>query len=69
MLAEMRQTGQFLVERPIGSKREERSGFRATSEQSARIVCTGTDVPGKNRFSSDIPLLKGVNDVFCRATD
>jgi catechol 2,3-dioxygenase-like lactoylglutathione lyase family enzyme len=53
----------------VGSKREEWSDFRATSEHSAPRVSTGTDVPGKNRFSSDILLLKGVHDVFCRATD
>src|SRR2546421_661718 len=41
-----------------GSKREEWSDFRATSEQSARRVSTDTDVPGKNRFSSGILLLK-----------
>ena|SRR5205809_2200009 len=52
-----------------GSKREEWSGFRAKSEQSARSVSTSTDIPGENRFSSGILLLKGVNDVFCRATD
>jgi hypothetical protein len=47
-----------------GSKREEWSDFRATSDQSARRVSTGTDVPGKNRFSSGILLLKNVNCVL-----
>ena len=47
-----------------GSKREEWSDCRATSEQSARRVSTGTDVHGKNRFSSDILLLKSVNCVL-----
>jgi len=41
----------------------------ATSEQSAGRVSTGTDIPGKNRFSSGILLLKTVNYVLCRATD
>ncbi len=49
---------------PSGSKREEWSDFRATSDQSARRVSTGTDVPGKNRFSSGILLLKNVNRVL-----
>ena len=47
-----------------GSKREEWSDFGAKSEQSARRVNTGTDVPGKNRFSSGILLLKSVNCIL-----
>ncbi len=47
-----------------GSKREEWSDFRATSDQSARSVNTGTDVLGKNRLSSGILLLKSVNCVL-----
>jgi len=44
-----------------GSKREEWSDFRMTSDQSAPRVSAGTNVPEENRFPFGILPLKRVN--------